>query len=411
MRRGKTMNDLLDTFLSRKITSEELGVFSFARTILFYEHPIVFICSKANDAGTDFYAFIETDDSAECYGWNISEVSLFDINLVNKGDKSVQYLFNKPGNAKYHLLFDLEHNVEKCRVLDSFEGVNAVEGETYITDFCDMDEAFDYHHFLQNAKADKEDRVSIVFEGDKPPIVEDVLSCIKTMNSLGTGLDFNKARLQTLHNSTVFSFIFEDESHPLLDNAYPSKHSEGIKKIKELLSNTEEVGFLETGDNKEKVKNLKKYNKLLDTFSLSSDLRPKLVVTSLSDSKQTSFKMDKINTFEKKSAVKKAIDYIENHSTVKEDDLIVVGFFDAAKVSASTFTFVENVTGNQFSGKIDCSKVDPNVVISLKFVEYEATIKRKRILNNQVLQKEAFYLIGLKEIGRKERKEQILLPL
>lgn len=405
------MNDLISVFINKKIISSRIGVFDIVKTILYYDHPIVFICSKDVNEVVEYYAFIEIEDEQDLFGWNISKIELLDINLANRGVKTIQSLFNKKDTLKYQLLFDLTKNEEICRKVDIFEGKYAIDGETYIADFCDMDETFDYHGFLKASRTTKEDRISIVFEDEKPPLVENVLSCIKTMNSLDVGLNFNKARLQTEHFSTVLSFIFEEDRGPLLQNELPSIHAEGIRKIKRLFDSEDELELLDAGDGKSKIKKLKKYNKLISTLSSVSELRPKIVVTTQSDSEQKSFAMDKKHVANKKQAIKKAITIIEEKSLIDEHEFDVVGIFDAISVTKKMFTFVEKDSGNKINGKIDFSNIKSDIIIAVKDVEYTATIKKKMVSNGSVIQKETYTLIDLKPGKMIKRFEKIVLPL
>lgn len=345
------MSRIFDLVEERRIPVNGYGDFIIETSIIEIDYSRCFITSNAGD----YYAFLEIENKDDLFGWNVTKVSLDDINDVNNGYKNIQSLFiDKP---KYELLFKNSSTGVLSKV-DDFKEKYSIKGNIFKRNFCDMDSLFDYHQFALEARQENSNKVSVVLQNKKGCVTELIYKIINYISSicknLSHPLDIMNSDFSVMHSSTVITFTFNDHDGPLLqgENKMTPSSSEGISELGNMLSTSDTVSLL-SEQNKKTEKVLKKYDNLIKTFEKTNDTKPKIVVASPDRSKPISYDMSKRGTKEKKVAISKALQYIKNNSKTIKEPVSCRGILTGILTSSGNFfSFLAN-NNTKYSGSVD----------------------------------------------------------
>lgn len=381
------------------------GDFIIETSIIELDYPRCFIASNKGK----YYAFLEIENSNDKYGWDVSEVSLEDINNVNTGLNNVQSLFI---NKNLFLLLFNNSNVGSLTPVSSFEEKYSIKGDIYRKNFCDMDTLFDYHNFAAISKDENSNKVSIVLQNNKGCLTEVMIKLINYLNSifknLKNPLNIMNSELSVMKASTVVTFTFNDKDGTLFndDNRLTPSSSKGIAEFANILSSTNPASLLDNQDKKTEIA-LKKYGNLIKTFDKTNDVCPKIVVSTPEKSKPVSYDMSKNATKEKKAAVYSALSYLKEKSHTKKEIITKKGILTGViTTNGNYFSFISN-DQTKYSGIVDFSIIGVQE-FDVKGSEYEATIENTKILSETGEQiRESNKLISLTFIKKIQRHKQL----
>lgn len=383
----------LEMLYSKKIPTDKFGVLEIKCIILEYDYPRCFISADSNN---ELYALLENNDEEDYFGWNVTKVSLEDINLVNKGEKNVQSLFIDKDS--YLITFEGNAVVGKVISIEKFEGEYEIKGNLFVSDFCEMEELFDYHKLLATAKVNNKSSLSLLLESNSSANTGEILKTINYLKSicknLKQSLDINNSNLLVQHGSTVITFEFDNTIlDTIFDNDISQEvNTQGILELGNVLSaNEPEQILLETNDNKA----IHKYFKMIEHFEGQANLRPKLILAMPQKQNAISFDFGAKNTATKKDVVDKALKMYEEHNEIVEEIINVEGILTGILTGEKNqFTF-KDFSGNTYKGTVDFSLLGNQGVFMVNGVVYKATIKKTIVINNSKEIKVSFKLMNI----------------
>lgn len=383
------MNKLFEMLIENKIVCNS-EIFEIICVLVSIDYPRSFICKKNGK----FYSFLEIENSDNLFGWNICEVSLDDINKANIGQANLQSLFI--GKISYQMLFT--NGIGEIKQVDSFKGKYSIEGNLFRTNFCDMDELFDYHKLYSKALETKQNNVSVILEQQdecNAGIILKVINYLKNIfKELNNPIDLLNAKLGVAHASTVITFTLPKDEGSLFENDIAAIGSDTLNELGNLLS-TYDTDLLATLEFKNKTKILNKYKKLIDTFDKVDSYKPKIVIGSPDKTRAVSYKMNSANTSKKKRAVKQAIKTIEENLEIKKNIIPVRGILTAiATQSENSFTFLRDNGIDRFKGSVDFSMIGIDT-FDVNGTIYNADIEEIKIYSGDSLIKTKYRLIKL----------------
>lgn len=378
-----------------KIPTDLFGDLFIKTTILEYEYPRCFI---ANDSNNVFFALLENECDDDNFGWNLTKVTLDDINNVNRGTKNVQSLFID--KESYLLQFLNNQNLGQIKKVNLFEGKYEIRGDLFIKDFCEIDELFDYH-MLQKISNDKSvASISLVLDSEsasKTSTVFKAINYIKNIcGNLKKKLDIFDSVLSVQHASTVITFQFDNKLDNSLftDQLEVDKDISGVIELGNFLSANEPE---EVCTEIENVNALKKYSKLIDIFNKEEKLRPKLVLAIPNREKVASFGFSSESCIKKKRIVSAANDMYEQKNKIEERKIHIDGILTGILTGdKNQFSFKGNDKIN-YNGTVDFSMVGNDNQFLVNGVIYSAVINESCVYNNDKCIKKSYKLLSLKE--------------
>lgn len=388
---------------SGHILTDLFGQLQIKVVILDYDYPRTFICSDLSNS--HFYAFLENDDSVEHFGWLVSSVSLQDINSVNLGEKNLQSLFRN----KDSYLIKGSTNSDICTVehVNSFDEHNRIEGNLFITGFCDMDEVFDYHSLSMNAKTHKKSSISLIVEGENgQPRTGDIFKAIKNLQemckNLDNPIDISDSILSVQAASTVLTFSFDERPEGELPNISKYTNHDKINELGNFLSGLEPEELInDAGGNSKKV--LRKYLNFMTSINGTGDKMTKIVVASPSKEKAISFKFNNENLKQKKRIVNSACKILKTSLTVETKEINVLGMLTGILTGDDKrFSFVDSKTGNIYGGTVDFSLLSLGAPFIVKGGESVATIKVTTTKKDGGTIKESYRLMHIEQTPSKQ---------
>lgn len=403
------MSKIFNIIENGKIPVQEYGFFEIVASIVETEYPKCFITKNQGK----FYAFLEIENSDELFGWNVSCVSLKDINLVNSGKNDVQSLFlNKDS---YQLFFTDGLSSGLLNKVDSFSGKYEVKGSMLCPNFCDMDSLFDYHRFAELSAKEQSSKVSIVLQDDRGCPAGLLIRIINYMKSLCKNLenplDIDKSLLTAQDNSTVITFSFDDSCGDLFkSNDIQSTISKGLNDLGNFLSCTEPASLLKQEDKKNGVA-LKKYEKLVNEFVKTNDAQPKIVLSTPERSMPVSFVLTKNKAKEKQELVKKAINIMKENTIKKTEVLDREGILTGIVTLNGNYFSFKTVSKEVISGNVDFGIVGVKT-FDVGGTKYKAKLEKTSVLSrSRTMISESYRLISLSPIEKENIYKDIPLKI
>lgn len=398
---------LIDMVESGVIPTSKFGKLKIVSVVLTYDYPRCFIASSKDNT---YYAFLENKDYDDCFGWNVSIVSLDEINDVNMGNKNIQSLFLNE-TSKYIVEFKNNENVGQVIDVIDFEGEYAIRGNLYVNDFCDMEEVFDYHKLHMNSKIENKASLSLLYENTSGSNTGLVFKTIRYINELAKKLkhplDIMNSNFSVKAGSTVITFEFDPcvECNLFGENK-KNDYDTPIIELGRVLNAMEPEQIISETDG---IKAIDKYSKMLDTFSHQIKQRPKIVFAIPQKDKAISFNFGEKNCQVKKQIVKIAKEFYESNKKISDEILIINGVLTGILTGKnSKFTFLSDEQ-KVYTGSVDFKMLDNLTSFVVKGCIYKATIKKTTIMKNNEVTKEGYVLLDLESIGRNEMYEQIKL--
>lgn len=389
----------LEMIYSKLIPTDEFGDLKIKCIILEYDYPRCFI---SVDSHNQLYALLENNDDEDDFGWNVTKVSAEDINFVNKGEKNIQSLFI--GKDSFILTFKNNASVGNVIPVDSFEGEYEIKGNLFVSDFCEMEELFDYHKLLKISKVNNKSSLSLLLEsntGANTGIILKIIGYIKSIcKNLKNSLDITNSNLFVQHGSTVITFEFENTISNTIFYGDISQeiNTQGILELGNVLSANEPEQILsETNDNKA----IQKYSKMIETFETQAGLRPKLILAIPQKESAISFDFGKRNAVVKKDIVDKALKMYSDGNVIIEDNVHIEGILTGILTGEKNqFTF-KDFSGNTYRGTVDFSLLGNQECFMVNGAIYNAKIKKTIVKNNDKQIKISYKLMNI------EKKEDI----
>ena len=392
---------------NRIIKTDSFGDLFIKCILIDYDYPRAFI---AESTSNDLFAFVEHSANNSTYGWNVSKVSLEDINAVNNGEKNFQSLFLKPDLY----LIDYSEDTNLCLVkeVNGFYGKNEIKGNLFLKDFCDMDEVFDYHGFLQSAKTSNMRFINYVIEGSKRLITENVFKAIKYLSDICKNLDhplnLYKSGFAVQGRSTVLTFAFEDSKNGTVfeDTDNVDENELGINELGNLLSACDTASLIvESGKKNNFV--LQKLSGFVKHCSKDEINSPKIIITKPDSKKITALNFGKNATKKRKTAIEEARKIVKNNFSKDTVTITPVGVLTGISTrNGNSFGFEELQTKRFYSGLADFNLITKEDFFEVKGI-YKATIERTVIKNQDILIKETFKLVKLEKVGDSPELNQI----
>ena len=402
------MANIVSIFSSRRIETSNFGVFIIRSVLIDYEYPRCFVASRDGD----YFAFIECEDNDDLYGWTVAEVTLPQINDVNLGKKNIQSLF--PREKCFEVLYYGNEMSAVKTDASPIEEKHVVSGNLYAKGFCDMDESFDYHSLQKDAKRDRNNSVSLIYEGDilaTTGLVFRAINYLKDMfRNVKCPLDIMKSSFSTQRASTVVTFTFEndltDPDLSTVPNLEPP-FSDSLRQFGNIMSSDDPLELINETSNPSKF--LSKYKNMLRTVNGEKNLQPKVVVASSSFEKAKSFALGPEAKNEKGALFSEAEKLIKDKTVVEEktDDYqgVLEGIFPSKN---GRFIFQSiNPTADLFDGRVDVSLLDKIHSFIVKGAIYDARIKTITAFRDGKLQKESYVLLELSFVRNIEQHEQL----
>ncbi len=389
------------------IPTNKFGDLRIMCVILNYEYPRCFIAASSSNT---YYALLENSDEYNCFGWNVSIVSLSEINEVNKGNRNIQSLFL---NESLKYIIEFHNNDEVGMVVDvtEFSGKYSIKGNLFVNDFCDMEEVFDYHKLQIKSKKEKKLSISLLYENSNNSNTGLVFKTIKYINELSKNLkhpiDIMKSNFSVNAGSTVMTFEFDSTLENTLFGEFDSnEYNAPIAELGRIFNATEpEQIITETNG----IKAVDKYSKMLDAFNHQRSQRPKIVFAIPQKEKAISFNFDNKSYDVKKKIVKAAKEFYESNKTISEENIIITGILTGILTGKeSKFTFVAE---NQkiYVGTVDFNMLDNLTSFVVNGFIYRALLKKISIKTNNELLKESYVLLQLTPIEKVPNYKQIPL--
>lgn len=383
-----------------KIPTDKLGDLFIKTIILEYDYPRCFI---ANDKDNNYYALLENEYGEEQFGWNVTKVTVSDINYVNRGSKNIQSLFmNK---ESYLLQFYKNRNVGKMTKVDVFDGEYEIRGNLFAKDFCEMDEVFDFHNFQTLSNEKKMASISLVLDSDNSSKASSVFKAINYIKNicgnLKSKLDIFDSVLTVQHSSTVITFQFDTKlDKTLFENQVDIDNDIlGVIELGNFLSaNEPEEIYTEVCN----INAIKKYSKLIETFNKESELRPKVVLAVPNRSKVASFVFSNESCTKKKMIADEAHKMYEQNNIIKDRKINVEGILTGILTGDKNQFSFKGINGINYSGTVDFTMVGKDNQFLVNGAIYSALINETSVYNNNDLVKKSFKLLNL------EKKEEII---
>lgn len=397
--------DEIDMINSNVIPTDSLGKLYIKTVILNYDYPRCFVVQSEEGF---YYALLENDDDIDKFGWNVTKITLTDLNYVNRGSKSVQSLFI--GKESYLLQFTNNSDIGKVVKVQEFIGDNEIKGELFVNDFCDMDEIFDFHGLQRNSKNANESSISFILDsetGTKTSTIINVINYLKNIcKNLNNSVDIMNSTFSVQHASTVITFQFDNNlKGPLLDNLDMfDKTNASVVELGNLLNadNAEEI-FSET----KQVEVVKKYGKLINVLNNESKLRPKVVLAVPNKNSVTSFEFGKENCEKKKKIVKEAFDIYNQKATKKSKKIIDRGTLTGILTGDKNKFSFKSISGNLYNGTVDFALIGYDKEYIVNGAIYEASIMETKMCFQELPCKTTYKLLNLKKIDDVTQYEQI----
>ena len=390
------------------IPTDLLGNLNIKTVILEYDYPRCFI---AQNEKNKYFALLENEDNLENFGWNVSEVSLKDINNVNRGEKNVQSLFID--KKSYLLSFNLRSNIGKIQCVDYFTGKNAIMGNLFVKDFCEMDEVFDFHKLQYNSNITNKSSISVVLDsnkGTKTSVILKTINYVKNIcKNLKNEIDISSSEFLVQHASTVITFQFDNnlENSIFSDGDIFDGYNSGILELGNLLSaNEPEEILLEAKD----INIVNKYSKLIDTLKEEAELRPKVIIASPKNENVASFDFGYNSYSKKKKIVSQACKMIKDNNKIEESEVVEKGVLTGVLTGNNNKFSFKCSNGKVYSGTVDFSLVGNDKQFLVNGAIYLATIKSTKVYNQENLVKESYKLIKLEILEKiyKQYQDSIL---
>lgn len=363
-----------------KIPVKNYGYFDIVASILEFDYPKCFIARNQDQ----YYAFLEIEKDDNLFGWDVTLVSLRDINYVNSGKKDVQSLFKD--KQMYLLLFKDGAEFGILENVESFGGKYSIQGSLFVPDFCDMDVDFDYHRFALLSKEEKSSKVSIVLQDNNScstGLVIKIINYLKSMcGNLANPLPIEKSKFSVQDNSTVITFSFDENCGPLFKpENIQSTITEGVNELGNFLASNDALGLLTNQDKKNNTA-IRKYEKLVESFSKTKDSQPKIVISTPTKEMPISYKMDKNSARVKKHIAKKALEIaksnIRKETTIVERNGILTGII----TGKGNFFRFESTFNEVFTGIVDFGMIGVEQ-FDVKGTKYHAKIEKTSLLNKK----------------------------
>lgn len=391
------MNKKIDFLVNKNIPTDLFGSLTIKVVLLVYDYPRCFIAE--NKEGL-FFALTENNDSNENFGWNLTKVDLKDINDVNKGKKDIQFLFRDKDS--YLLMYDKITNICKTDKVQSFEGEYEVLGSMFLTDFCDMDETFDFHSLQKISNSEHKSSISLVLEGDEPAKTSKIVTAINYIKAicknLKSKLDILDSRLLVTQGSTVITFQFDNP----LNNLSPGENQDtdisntGVIEFGNFLSADEpEQILIETNHNQ---KTVKKYSNLTEVLSSKTELRPKIVLSVPGRKNVSSFDFRRENIKSKKRVISQAKKMFDERDEILEEEIIIKGVLTGILTGHKNHFSFRADNGRTFDGTVDFALVGNDNRFLVNGAYYSSTIKETSVSNKKGIYKTTHKLLKLEII-------------
>lgn len=389
--------DIISLLDSGKIPTDLFGELFVKTVILNYDYPRCFI---AEDKTQNYYALLENEDGIDSFGWNVSKITLDDLNFVNRGSKNIQSLFlNK--EFSYLLHFDGNSNVGKLTKVDKFSGKYAIKGNMIVKDFCEMDELFDFHKLQSKSTLNNKSSISFVLDsetGSKTSMVFKIINYMKSIcKSLKNGIDIFDSELFVQHSSTVITFQFKNYLDGSLfeEQSGLDKSNEGVIELGNLLSANEPEQIINEAKD---IIAIKKYSKMIETLREESSQRPRVVLAIPRRERVASFDFSEKNYDKKKEIVKQANVMYEKKVTTKDDILEIEGILTGILTGDKNQFSFRGKNGETYKGTVDFSLVGNDSQFVVNGAIYKATIKKTSVYNDNNMIKSSYKLFGLGKI-------------
>lgn len=387
--------DELDLIDSKKIPTDSIGNLSILCVLINYDYPRCFI-AKSDSA--KFYALIENENSFDKYGWNVTEVSLNEINQVNRSKQNVQSLFINKKNS-FILAFENNAKIGNIKKVEKFEGKYEIKGNLFVKDFCDMDDLFDLHEIHKKSVRTGKSSISLVLENSDCLTTGYVLSWIKYLSdickNLKNPLDVNESQLSVQNGSTVITFEFENENIDTIfgGDIVTDSNNIGVNQLGNILgANTPEAIITEEPE----IKAINKYTKMIEHLKKHTSAKPKVVLSVPQSDKTVSYKFDEESCSKKIvdaiQAKKLAENHLHNANEIIEVNGVLTGILTGSGKNQFTFKGNDNIL---YKGLVDFTMLGINSTFIINSVLYKATIKRTIITEDGVEKKRSYKLMDL----------------
>lgn len=388
------MNEL-DLIDFKKIPTDSIGNLSILCVLIDYDYPRCFIAKSDNNK---FYALIENENSIDKYGWNVTEVSLKEINQVNKSKRNIQSLFINKKNS-FILSFENNNTVGSIKKVEKFEGKYEVQGNLFVKDFCDMDDLFDLHKIHEKSVETGKSSISLILEDSDSLNTRYILSWIKYLieicRNLKTPLDVNESQLSVQNGSTVITFEFKNENiNTIFDGDIKTDSNNiGVNQLGNILgANTPEAIITEEPE----IKAISKYTKMVEHLKKQMSAKPKVVLSVPQSDKTVSYKFNNENCDKKIEDATQAKQLAENHlhSTTKNIKItgVLTGILTGSGKNQFTFKDDNNIL---YKGLVDFTMLAINSTFIINSARYKATIKQTIIMKDDIEIKRSYTLINL----------------
>ena len=393
---------------SKTIPTDIFGVLTIKCVLIEYDYPRAFI-AESSDSG--LYALVEHSSEKASFGWNVSKVSLKNINDVNNGEKSFQSLFL--GNELFYLDFARDKGICVAKKVDGFYGDYEIKGNLFLKDFCDMDELFDYHGLLRTAKITKKRSLSYIIEGSIKPLTGQILRVIKYLSeickNLDKPIDILNSDLLVQGNSTVLTFSFDDSKEDTVfqDTDNIDENEEGLNALGNLLSTDDPASLIvESGKKNNKV--LQKLASFINVCEDEKMNNPRIIISKPDSVKIQSLRYGKHYSQQKKKAINEARKIVKNSFTKDVEIKNVKGVLTGVVTNKGNTFYLEDLkTKTTYTGLIDFQLINSEESFEVKGVVYDAKLEHTRILNNGEVIKETNKLLELKKVGNIAQFEQL----
>lgn len=383
---------------SKIIDTDLFGSLTIVCNLISYDYPRAFI-AKSNLL--EYFAFVEHSSEATTFGWNVSKVTLDDINSVNNGEKNFQSLFKD--KELYSVDYSLANNLCIVKKVDGFFDKYEIKGNLFIKNFCDMDEVFDYHGFLKTATSTNKRFIHYVIEGTQKLLAESVFKAIKYLSeickNLDHPLDIFKSNFAVQGKSTVLTFSFDDSKKGTVfeDTNNVDENELGINELGNLLSAQDTATIIAESGKKNDVV-LQKLSGLINLCGKDKINNPKIIIAKPDSTKITALEFGGKSTKNRKKSVDEARKIIKNNFS---KDTVVVNLkgilTGISTKNSNSFGFEELQTKHFYSGLADFNLITKEDLFEVKGI-YNATIEKTIIKNNGILLKETFKLLKLEKI-------------
>lgn len=392
------MNEL-DLIDSKIIPTSSIGNLNILCTLLEYDYPRCFIAKSDNGK---FYALIENEDGFDKFGWNVTEVSIKDINLVNKSKKSVQSLFLNKKNS-FLLFFENGAEVGNITRVNSFEGKYKIQGDLYVKDFADMDDLFDMHEIHKRTTQTGNSSISLVLEDADSSNTGSILNWIKYIidicKNLKKPLDINNSMLSVQKGSTVITFEFNNDNNNTLftGSIENDDNNIGINQLGNILgANTPEAIITEQPE----IKAIQKYTKMVENLKKQTNARPKVVLSVPQSDRTVSYKFNDENCERKIEYANAAKKLAETNLVSENKNIEIEGILTGILTDEGKNQFSFKGSNNIiYKGMVDFTLLGINSTFVINSYLYAATIKETIIKENNVEIKSTYKLMNLKPIS------------